>query len=84
MDNDDFRFSRQLEAQLILFETQMKSCSSEIREDVRQTLKEHTLKWNSARAELQLQKGAIDEYLAKLYQILAVGSTSHPDDFHRQ
>lgn len=73
-----------LEAQLLLLESQLKTCRSEIRNKVKDDLLKQTYQWNGERQDHKLPNDhRTDHYVTKLVEIITDGSTSHPDKFRQ-
>lgn len=73
-----------LEAQLLLLQSQMRTCRLEIRDKVREQLLDSTLQWTAERHDQQLPTDHLtDHYAAQLIEILSTGSTNHPDKFRQ-
>ncbi|XP_052227135.1 uncharacterized protein LOC127841967 isoform X2 [Dreissena polymorpha] len=64
-----------VETQLLLFETQLKACPSEVRNQLGEELKQKTIKWVAVRHGQTQSK--TDKFIAQLYEILAKGRTDH-------
>ncbi|XP_052225190.1 uncharacterized protein LOC127840814 [Dreissena polymorpha] len=64
-----------VETQLLLFETQLKACPSEVRNLLGEELKQKTIKWVAVRHGQTHSK--TDKFIAQLYEILAKGRTDH-------
>ncbi|XP_052229021.1 uncharacterized protein LOC127843197 isoform X2 [Dreissena polymorpha] len=71
--NDDIESI--VETQLLLFETQLKTCPGEVRDQLGEELKQKTIKWCSVRHGQEHDK--TDKFIAQLYEILARGRTQH-------
>lgn len=64
--------------QLLLFETQTKVCPPEVLVEVKDMLKQMTIRWAAVREEMGIHGvHKTDIFMAKLYEILAKGKTQH-------
>lgn len=76
---------RIVEAQLLMLETQIKSCRDDVRENVIQHLKESTMEWCAERHDQQLPTDSYtDKFAGQIYEILSRGRTTHPKDFYQK
>ena len=71
-----------MEAQLLMFETQMKNCPPSVRDEAKQQLIDTTKGWMADRHDKQLPYSDVDKFAGQLIEILKKGSTHHPDDFY--
>ncbi|XP_063405636.1 uncharacterized protein LOC134689598 [Mytilus trossulus] len=76
---------RIVEAQLLMLETQIKSCRDDVRDTVIQQLKDSTMEWCGERHDRQLPTDTItDKFAGQIYEILSRGRTSHPKEFYQK
>lgn len=67
-----------VETQILLFETQSKACPPDVRDALLEDLKRKTIAWTAVRSEQGLPENQeTDRYISKVYEILAMGRTSH-------
>ena len=78
-----FQVKRKIDTQLLLLQSQLESCDKEILEGVKDDLRRHTLDWSSQRQANGVQKGKTDKYAGKLFEVLAKGKTTHPNEFSK-
>lgn len=72
-----------MEAQLLMLETQIKSCRDDVRDNVIQKLKESTMEWFAERHQLPTDS-ITDKFAGQIYEILSRGRTTHPKDFYQK
>ena len=73
---------RLVEAQLLMFETQMKNCPDIVRDEAKQQLFDATKGWMAHRKDHSLPHSDVDKFAGQLIEILKKGATKHPDDFY--
>ncbi|XP_052227129.1 uncharacterized protein LOC127841965 isoform X2 [Dreissena polymorpha] len=71
-----------LETQILLFETQTKSCPAHVKAEVAEELRRKLLDWMAIRADNDCNIADTDRFAAKMYEILATGHTTHA--FHNR
>ncbi|XP_052086064.1 uncharacterized protein LOC127723458 [Mytilus californianus] len=82
---DENDVKRIVEAQLLMLETQIKSCRDDVRDNVTQQLKDSTMEWCAERHDKQLSTDSYtDKFAGQIYEILSRGRTTHPEDFYQK
>ncbi|XP_052227396.1 uncharacterized protein LOC127842109 isoform X1 [Dreissena polymorpha] len=66
-----------LETQVLLFETQAKSCPSYVRAEVGSELRRKVLEWMAVRADKDCNIEDTDMFAAQMYEVLVTGRTTH-------
>ncbi|CAC5389872.1 unnamed protein product [Mytilus coruscus] len=70
-----------LQTQILILETQMKTCLSSIRDTVSEDLKQKTLQWFATRHKNEVPMSSTDDFVVQIFDVLSQKETKHPEKF---
>ncbi|CAC5387687.1 unnamed protein product [Mytilus coruscus] len=80
---DDNDVQTILQAQILILQTQMKTCDTRIRKEVSDDLRDKTLRWVASREKQRIADGETDIFVGQVFEVISNKEAQHPKKFYR-